>query len=284
MYYIYLSILIFASGLFTSFQQQDPVRIMSYNIRYDNPGDGLNSWDHRKDRIANQIKFYEPDFVGIQEGLVHQVRFLEEQLPHMERIGVGRDDGKEGGEFSALFYNTNRFELVPGTEQTYWLSETPSKPSKSWDAALPRIVTFGKFRNKNSGQELYVFNTHFDHRGVVARAESAKLILKTIEKVAGELPVVLTGDFNIVESSEPYRILTESFLSDAYYTSVLPSAGPSFTFSGFELPLPENTNRIDFIFVNEQVQVLKHAIIADFRDGRFPSDHLPVVADVRVEE
>lgn len=284
MHYLYLCLLLLATSLFSGYTQEDSFRVMSYNIRYDNPDDSLNSWKHRKDRVTDLIKFYKPDFLGIQEGLIHQVQHLNKHLTDMGRIGVGRDDGKKAGEFSAIFYNRHKFKLVPETANTIWLSETPSKPSKSWDAALPRIMTFGKFRNRNNGQELYVFNTHFDHRGTQARAESAKLIIETIKEVAGDLPVVLTGDFNVTKDDQPYKILTGSFLNDTYNASEIPSIGPEFTFSGFDVPGPEAKRIIDYIFVNDWLDVSRYAIISAFRDGRFPSDHLPVVADVWINK
>jgi endonuclease/exonuclease/phosphatase family metal-dependent hydrolase len=287
MYYLYLFILLMASGLNAMYAQSQTksstIRVMSFNIRYDNPGDSLNSWDYRKDRVVNLIRFFEPDFIGTQEALIHQVEYLEEHLPSTGRIGVGRADGEDGGELSAILYNKNRFELVAGSDSTIWLSETPAKPSKSWDAALPRILTFGKFRDKSSGRELYVFNTHFDHIGKQARSESARLILKTIKEVAGDQPVVLTGDFNVVETDKPYQILEESFLRDAFYASQLPSVGPEFTFSGFDVPGPEKKRRIDFIFVNDVIDVTRHAILSLFRGDSFPSDHLPVIADLIVK-
>src|SRR5699024_2406841 len=253
------------------------ISVMSYNLRYDNPGDSSNSWDHRKERLANEILFYNPNFMGIQEGLHHQVEYLNKHLINRKYIGVGRKDGNTKGEYSAIFYDTTKYELVPGTDSTMWLSETPGKPSKGWDAVLPRIVTWGKFKSKLTGKEIYVFNTHFDHRGKTARAESAKLILKTIKKVAGNKPVVLTGDFNVPESSKPYKIITSSFMRDAWYISKLDPVGPEATFRDFNVchPSPRKA-RIDFIFVNEELNVNKVASISNFEKGTFLSDHIPV--------
>ncbi len=288
----YCTILIFAFALFffcscnsSPDNEVTPVRVMSYNIKYDDKADTLNGWDQRKEQVVNLISFYEPDFIGTQEGLLHQLEYMKSELDSMKWIGVGRTDGKEEGEFSALFYNSERFELAEDSDSTIWLSETPGKPSKSWDAALPRILSWGKFRDKSTQKELFVFNTHFDHIGDTARAESSRLIVDTIKKVADGMPVILTGDFNATPDSKPYVNLTnESILEDAYDASALPHVGPEFSFEGFKtLDSTATKRRIDYVFVNDKVDVLKHAFISDFRDGRYPSDHLPVIADVQLK-
>lgn len=266
-------------------QVQLPIRIMSYNIKFDDKTDTVNGWDKRKEQVLNLISFYEPDFSGTQEALLHQLKYLQTGLETMQWIGTGRTDDKVKGEFSAIFYNTNRFELVIKSDSTIWLSKSPAVPSKSWDAALPRILTWGKFRDKSSQKEFFVFNTHLDHIGDTARTESAKLITDIINQIAGDNPVVLTGDFNAVEESEPYNLLagTDKILQDAFYKSKEPHVGPLFTFEGFNVLGSSGKRRIDYIFVNDKVEVLKHAIISDFRDGRYPSDHLPVIADIRLK-
>ena len=176
-----------------------------------------------------------------------------------------------------------RFELVEKTDSTLWLSKTPGMPSKSWDAALPRIVTFGRFRDKTGGGEWYVFNTHFDHLGDTARVQSARILLNTIEEVAVGYPVLLTGDFNALPDSRPYEILNSSeTLEDAYNAVGGDHVGPSFTFEGFKVGGGKEPRRIDFIFTNKLVQVEKHAIISSFENGYYPSDHLPVYAEVTI--
>ncbi|MEX2601673.1 MAG: endonuclease/exonuclease/phosphatase family protein [Balneolaceae bacterium] len=262
----------------------EPITILSYNIRYDNPGDGASRWDLRKEQVVNLIRFHNSDFVGVQEALHHQLLYMDEQLSHMNRIGVGRDDGVEAGEYSAIYYNSNRFELVPGTEETIWLSETPDQIEAGWDAALPRILTSGKFRRVEDGKEFFIFNTHFDHVGDLARLESSKLILETIQRKSGDLPVVVTGDFNVTPESDPYRVITGegSPLSDAYFRSEQPHLGPNFTFGGFTVRGNTQERRIDYIFVNDQVSVKSHAILPYFRDGRYLSDHLPVLSEIQL--
>ncbi len=285
LFFILISLLLLVSISSTAQAQSGGLNIMSYNIRYDNPDDAPNHWDNRKDRVANIIKFYGPAFVGTQEGLIHQLTYLNQELSNYEWIGQGRKDGKHGGEFSAIFYDTRKVKLVEESDSTVWLSETPQKPSKSWDAALPRILSWGLFEIKSTGKQIFVFNTHFDHIGEVARLESSKLILNIIQEVAGEMPAVLTGDFNVTPDSQPYATLTSGTpeLNDAYDVSALPHVGPSFTFEGFKVKGGSDGRRIDYIFVNNGIQVNKHAILTPFQDGFYPSDHLPVYAEIEVK-
>jgi endonuclease/exonuclease/phosphatase family metal-dependent hydrolase len=253
-------------------QQEESIALMSYNLRFDNPNDGVNVWDNRKEHVAALIRFYRPDFFGQQEGLIHQVEYLDDELEDYDWIGVGRDDGDRAGELSSLHYNSTRYELIEDTGQTIWLSETPDEPSQSWDAALPRILTFGKFRDKSSGREFYVFNTHFDHRGQTAREESARIIKRKIEELATDGNYFVLGDFNVMEDNPVYEILTTGNppLRDAFYHSENPHVGPLFTFEGFEVKSGIEQRRIDYIFVPDNVRVLNHAILGHFRNGYYP--------------
>ena len=254
-----------------------PIRVMTFNIRYDNPEDGLDAWPYRKDMVVDVLRSNRVDVAGLQEAMMAQIDTLAARLPEYAWLGVGRDDGKRGGEFAPIFYRRDRFDVL--SQDTFWLSEHPHVPgSRSWDAALPRIATWAVLRDRQTGDRLLVVNTHFDHRGSEARMRSATLILETIGALAGSLPVVLTGDFNAVEDSEPYRTLVHG-LADARYASERPHRGPSSTWNGFEAIVPGR--RIDYIFV-DGMQVLEHAILADARHGRFPSDHLPVLAVLSV--
>ena len=255
------------------------LRIMSYNIRYNNPGDGVRAWDRRKEEVAALIQFYDPDVIGLQEVLHGQLMYLEGQLPDYGRIGVGRDDGKQAGEYSPVFYRKSLFESLE--HGTFWLSDTPDQPSVGWDASMERIATWGQFRRKEQNDTVLVLNTHFDHRGEQARQQSARLIRRWISQHAADYPVMVTGDFNSSPTSVPYQILVEGGgLQDAYNISQLPSVGPDRSFSGFAVTDSLPGERIDYVFVSPAVQVERHAIIASFSNGYFPSDHLPVVADV----
>lgn len=251
------------------------LKVMTYNIRLDLASDGENRWDNRKEMLARQVLFYEPDFMGVQEALHHQMEYLGKYLSAYNYIGAGRDDGKQQGEYSAIFYNAAKFEVLE--QQTFWLSETPEKPSKGWDAAYNRVCTYGQFRDKKTKQELWVFNTHFDHVGNVARVESAKLILKKIKEVNKKnLPVVLTGDLNLEEDNESIKLVSAE-MNDAK-KSAKQSFGPAGTFNAFEFSKPV-TKRIDYIFT-KAVIVNKYAVLSDSDHCRYPSDHLPVYVEL----
>lgn len=262
----------------------EPVRVMSFNIRYDNPDDGLDAWPNRKDFVASTIQFHIADIVGIQEGLIHQLEDLDGFLEEFDRVGVGRDDGEEEGEFSAIYYKADRFE--PVETGNFWLSETPEVAgSRGWDADITRIASWAHFKGKKNNEDFYTFNTHFDHRGTEARKNSAELIVRKITEIAGDEPVVLTGDFNTTEDREPYKILTAAnrnnsslILYDGFYHSENGHHGPNSTSNGFEEI--RSDRRIDYIFVNKGFKVIHHGILADVREGHFPSDHLPVLAEI----
>lgn len=254
------------------------LKVITYNIRYDNPNDGENKWDLRKEFLSNQILFYEPDVFGTQEGKLHQLKYLDSTLVDYSYIGSGRDNSANQGEFSAIFFNHKKFKLIK--ESTFWLSETPEKISKGWDAMFERICTYGLFENIKTKQRFYVFNTHFDHVGVTARNNSAKLIIEKINSINKEkLPFVLTGDFNSETDSEAYKYLS-SQLNDSRVISKKPVFGPSGTFNNFEFHKPVKL-LIDFIFTSKNnIQVAKQAVLSDSKDCKYPSDHLPVYAEI----
>lgn len=253
------------------------IKVMSYNIRLDHAGDGENRWDKRKDFLAGQLLFYSPDFVGVQEALPQQMDYLDNALPDFSYIGVGRDNGAREGEFSAIFYNSDKFKVLE--HSTFWLSETPDKVSFGWDAGCRRICTYGLFEDKATKQKLWIFNTHFDHVGNVARAESAKLIVRKIQEInKGNYPVILTGDFNLEESDESIIYLSD-VMNDANKAAKF-AFGPQGTFNAFEFYKPVK-RRIDYIFVSKSnVEVAKYAVLSDSEDCRYPSDHLPIYAEI----
>ncbi len=259
---------------------EDSLRVMSFNIRYDNKGDGANAWPHRRDWVAEIIRDEKVDIVGLQEALDRQVKDLQERLPGYTWFGAGRDDGKTQGEMVPVFFKKDRFEVLDSGH--FWLSTTPDVPgSKTWDAAITRMVTWLKLKDKSTDKSLLFANTHFDHVGVVARQESAKLMLEKLPKLAGDLPVVLTGDFNSLPSSAAYATLTGKksvatwLLVDSRRASQTEPTGPDSTWNGFERIRPEQ--QIDFIFTRG-LTTQSHAILETIRDGKFASDHLPVVA------
>lgn len=270
--------ILFAMGILLSAHSQT-IDVMSYNIRYDNPDDKPNNWDNRKEFLISQLNFYAPDVFGTQEGLVHQLKDIDAGLEDYTYFGVGRDHGDDRGEFTAIFYNKEKLNLLE--QSTFWLSETPTIPSKGWDAALPRICTYGLFENKEDGSKFMVFNTHFDHVGVKAREESSKLILKKIKELNPDnLPVVVTGDFNLESDSPGVQVILTQ-MADAHLAAGENAFGPEGTFNGFEFNEPVE-RRIDYIFVSaDRIEVLKSAILSDSKDCRYPSDHLPVFARLK---
>lgn len=267
-------------------EQPGSLNTMTWNIRYNNLGDGLNAWPFRKDWVAEIIGNSKADIAGFQEVLDGQLEDLKSRLPHMDAYGVGRDDGQKGGESVPIFYRKARFELVD--KATFWLSPTPDKVgSQGWDAALPRIASWVKLKDRHSGIIFYVMNTHFDHRGAQARAESAALLLKQLQEKFAHHPVILMGDLNTTPDSPPYDALTGKGKSadpvyfDTYAHSAQKPTGPDSTWNGFQAIVPHH--RIDFIFTTKSIQVLRHETLDDRRNGRFPSDHLPVTTELRLK-
>ena len=254
------------------------VNVLSFNIRYNNPDDGEHAWPNRKGMVASVVRFHAADLIGMQEVLRSQIDDLTVLLPNYSWYGVGRNDGKNSGEFSPIFYRRDRFQLLDSGE--FWLSKNPDQiGSKSWDAALPRIATWVKFRDRESKQEFIHLNTHFDHLGEVARARSAELILDRLKTLSGNMPAVVTGDFNVPPESEAYATMT-SMLVDSKLESVSEPHGPEGTFGGFTVKVGDTGDRIDYVFVAEGTKVLRYAALSDQWDGRYPSDHLPVLAEI----
>lgn len=256
-------------------------KIMTYNIRYDNPKDGENQWSKRKEFLSSQIAFNKPDVFGIQEGLHHQVIYLDSIFVDYKYVGIGRDDGKKKGEYSAVFYNSKKLKVVK--HLTFWLSETPNEISVGWDASMERICTYALFENIKTKQQFWVFNTHFDHIGDEARLQSAKLIVNKIKELnQNNLPIILMGDFNLTPSSEPIKYLSTVF-NDSKENSLLKPFGSTGTFNGFIFHEPVN-DRIDYIFTSKNnIEVRKFAILSDSKDCKYPSDHLPVFVELEIK-
>lgn len=260
----------------------EPLRVASFNLRLNIASDGPNAWPQRKEQVLALIRYHDWDLFGTQEGLPEQIADLE-QLAGFARIGVGRDDGAGRGEHAAIFVRKARFEIL--RSGTFWLSETPERPSKGWDArCCNRIVTWAELRDRQSASpgSFFLFNTHFDHEGQVARRESARLLLARWKALAGDAPTLVIGDFNSAPDSEPVRLLRAA-LQDARATSQAPPYGPAGTFQGFRIDAAlGEQDRIDHIFHTAGIQVLKWAALTDSYQGRFPSDHLPIEALVRL--
>lgn len=251
---------------------------MSYNIRYNTQSDGDNKWEERKEDVAQLILEQLPDAFGVQEALYSQMKYLDSVLVDYKYIGGGRDDGRNKGEFSGVFYNTKVLRVFD--ECTFWLSLTPNNVSKGWDAALPRICTVARFEHLETSKHFFFFNTHFDHRGNMARFQSSLLIGKKMMLLNSQkLPVILTGDFNAKPRQRPIMYLSE-IMDDAAQISKTDLEGPIGTFSGFDTKAKLN-DRIDYIFSNG-FEILSYRHLDKKRsNGLWPSDHLPVVVKAK---
>lgn len=267
--------------------QSAPVRVMSFNIRYGTANDGVNHWDKRKEFLIETIRSFEPDLLGTQETLGFQRDYLAQKLPGYTALAAGRDDGKEQGEMAALYFRTDRFEKINGGH--FWLSPTPDAPgSKGWDAALPRIATWVKLRDKNdaAAPPILFLNTHFDHRGTIARKESAKLIRSKLAELGKDCRIIVTGDFNAGEGSEPYKALfdprekVDSPVVDTYRVMSPKKSDNVGTFSNFKATGTTGP-RIDWIAASRDWEVRLAGIDRTAKDGRTPSDHFPVTAVLR---
>jgi endonuclease/exonuclease/phosphatase family metal-dependent hydrolase len=275
----HLIILILTVFSFSVEAQKITLNVLSYNIRLATPGDAPNTWSARKQKVFSLISVAKPDVFGLQEALYEQVKDMEYAFPDYERVGAGRDDGKEAGEFSPLFFNEHKFKLL--SSGTFWLSQTPSiAGSRGWDAACNRVVSWLQLKDYKTGKSFFVFCTHFDHKGEIARRNSAKLLLNAVDSLSGMNPVIVLGDFNSKPDSEPYKIITDesnpAHLLDARENCKKP-AGPKYTYTGFKVgALPGD--QIDYIFVKNKVKVLSLKVNSKNNGTYYPSDHLPVSA------
>ena len=258
-------------------QEEAPVlRVASYNLRMDTEADSLNAWTYRKDNVNALIRFRDFDMFGTQEGFQHQLQDIL-RMSEYAFIGAGRDDGKTAGEHSAIFYKKDRFEVLD--QGNFWLRETPDVPGKGWDATCcNRICSWGKFKDKESGKTFFYFNVHFDHQGVVARQESGKLMVARIKEIAKGEPVICTGDFNSTPDTEQIQLLSE-FLNDSRAVTQEPPYGPEGTFNR-RFANPVGAGRIDYIFVSDGIDVLRYASLTDNNGMFYPSDHIPVMAEL----
>jgi len=264
----------------TIFAQTENIKVITYNIRcgYCEDSSSVNNWSNRKYLVTYLIKSHHPDLIGLQEAEMFQVNELIEMLDEYDWYGVSREDGKAKGESTAILYKKKRFE--PLIKQTLWLSETPELVSKGWDAALNRTATIIKFKEKQSGNVFYYANTHFDHIGEKARTESSRLIVNELGKYNYDFPIILSGDFNYTSNSDGYKILSAK-LFDTKTISEKENGG-NITFNGFGKDIQQD-NKIDFIFVNDKVEVLNHIIDTTLFNGLYPSDHYPVIAEIKLK-
>ncbi len=274
------SFLTIVAVFYMYFSEAQQLTIGTYNLRYDNLKDTGNLWVNRAPIVAALIRFHDFDIFGTQEGLKNQLDDISAALPQYNRYGLGRDDGKDKGEHSAIFYKKDEFNLL--NKGDFWLSQTPDKPSLGWDATCcNRICSWVYLQHKKSKKKLYFFNAHYDHQGVQARKESSKLILQKIKEIAGNEPVIFTGDLNGDHKSEWYQAVANSgILKDTYKQVSNPYANNA-SFNAFGKQV-DKTEIIDHIFISKNFKVQKWGVLTDTYHGKFPSDHFPVLVELQV--
>ncbi len=265
-------------------ENENAMKVMTMNIRYDNPADSLNAWVNRVEQVCDFIVDEDPDIFGMQEVLWNQYNMLDSILTGYASAGAGRDDGAKAGEMNPVFYKKDKFDMVRTI--TFWLSDTPDVPgSKGWGASLPRIVTWMELVRKNTHEHFFYFNTHFAHDSDSARIMSSKILLAEVEKISEGFPFIVTGDFNMIPGSQGYSILTGTdesipLFKDAYFISEKKPYGPSYTFNGFsDKP---GSGRIDYVFVKNGLKVSEHNIFIRKEGDVYISDHWPVEAQISI--
>ncbi|MCF8243154.1 MAG: endonuclease/exonuclease/phosphatase family protein [Melioribacteraceae bacterium] len=275
---------LFASQHVSFAQSNDLLKIWTFNLRFATADDGDNSWQYRKDIMFDLLKSERPDIIGTQEGLHYQLAEITDQLGNYKFVGVGRNDGKTAGEFSAIIYDTTRFS-IEGAE-TFWFSETPSAiASKSWGNEITRICTYALIDDMLTGKKFYIFNLHLDHISQNSRVKSIELLRKMIDEKTGGLPVTVTGDFNAEENNEAILLMNKSINDEIRFTDCFNKIHPGeknrLTFNGFNGGT--EGGKIDYIFCDDQFEIIDSKIIRYSRDGKYPSDHYPVEAVLRIK-
>lgn len=273
------TLVLVALSIFTNCVSQT-YKVMTYNIRLDLASDGENAWKNRKEFLSSQILFFAPDILGVQEARPNQMADLKEVLKEYNPIGLGRD-GEQKGEHSSIFYNAKKFKVEK--VNTFWLSETPEKVSKGWDAAYPRICTYGLFTDIKTSKKIWIFNTHLDHIGEQAQLNGIKQIQqKMLEVNTKNYPVILMGDFNVEPNSMLITDLSEAMLNTEAIAKL--TFGPKGTFNGFKFN-EAVTRKIDYIFISKSnsIKVNKYGVLSESNDLKYPSDHFPVYVEFKWE-
>ncbi len=262
------------------------LKVLTTNVRYGKADDGENSWEYRKEIYAATLVETEADIIGTQEALSFQKKFLCKKLKGYKSVGVAREDGKKDGEYSAIFYRKDRFKAIKCGN--FWLSETPDVPSLGWDAACIRIATWAFLEEKATGKRFFFVNTHLDHVGVVARREGVKLLCKKAQEIGGDCPMIITGDFNNSKESDDIMYVKGLGLIHAYDIATEKKLNPS-SYHGYHdyseiaarIPLELQPNIIDYIFISEG-SCSYYEMMPQKKDGRFISDHCPVMAQIKL--
>ncbi|PTB97689.1 endonuclease [Marivirga lumbricoides] len=251
-----------------------PTKLCTFNIRFENPKDGIHQWENRKESAVNFIKIEQIDMIGMQEVLHSQIQYLEENLPDYQRVGVGRDDGKTQGEYSPIFFRKNKYQLLDSG--TFWLSTDRTQPNKGWDAALPRVCTWVKLLNKEDQDTLLLLNTHFDHVGVQARIKSVDVMVEVINEMNHHGKTVLMGDFNLEPEKEPVQKVIAAGFTDSYDAPI--KLGPKGTYNAFQVG-KKYERRIDYIFL-KGASPKTYKVNSMLINETFLSDHFPVIVEL----
>jgi len=265
----------------SSEQIEQPLKVMTFNIRLDAPSDSINNWKYRKSDVCKMIKYYQPDLLGMQEVCYNQKEYLKQELTQYSMLGVGRDDGKEAGEHCPIFFNTSRFTLLRHGD--FSLSEIPDSIGiKGWDASYNRIATWAILQEK-TGRKIFIYlNTHLDNDGNTARKKGVQLILDKIKEVAPNIPAIITGDFNCKQDEEPILILEKMGMQNAYKAAGI-IYGPPWSFHDFGRLSVEKRTLIDYVFVSDGSKIDRCRVIQDKSDNSFLSDHCPVLVDLTLK-
>ena len=257
-------------------EAQAPVTVMSFNIRYGTANDGPDRWELRRGQLIDLLKAQNPDVIGVQEALHFQIDEILAALPDYRMVGVGRSDGGQGGEYAAILYRGSRLNVRHSS--TFWFSDTPDVvKSNTWGAALERICTWALFDDKQ-GPSFYAYNLHLDHVSQPAREKSVSLLLERIKARSPAAPVVVTGDFNSGESNAATQAMLTVFRDT--FRVIHTKETEVGTANSFKLGQTRG-EKIDYIFVAPETDVLNAAILRNATDGRYPSDHFPVTARIR---
>ncbi|MES2560514.1 MAG: endonuclease/exonuclease/phosphatase family protein [Bacteroidota bacterium] len=254
------------------------LKVMTYNIRYHNHSDGVNGWNHRKEKVVELILKSNPDVLGVQEALHSQMKDLCKLLKDYAYVGVGREDGKEKGEYVAIFYKKSRLKVVKSG--SFWLSETPETPgSMGWDAACTRMATWAEFEELNTKKQFLVASAHLDHVGTQARLQSMFKLKTWFSAYPSKKPSILCGDFNFEPTEEPYQAF---FSQEENWKDTRPAANKQGTYCGFEKGKME-CKTIDYVFVSNEWKAENFDVPQDNNGTYYPSDHLPVVVTISLQ-
>ena len=279
----YVTFFCFCLIHFNAIYGKETVKVMTINIRLETASDAENQWKYRKEKMVEFLILESADFICVQEAMYNQVQYLDSALADYQYIGVGRDDGKKGGEFMALFYKVNKWSIE--NENTFWLSDTPDQCSRGWDAMCHRVCTWGTFISRSSGKKVIISNTHLDHKGEIARSKSVELLINHLSKIDQSILSILAGDFNLSPKDVLYQKLTQKLIDTKMLAENINETYEG-TFNGFDKGeyKPSYNYRIDFVFLNKERKVLDYRVpIVYTEKGLHITDHFPVMVNIEMD-